>query len=161
MAKEVVISAVQHECLLLPFGHCLWDSILTCFCFLVTIQHVVILFSVSILYAVAKKKISCFSCFWYWLNCRARTIMYCLEEFIIDRSHVVFTEWHQKTGSWETLKGTVSRDFSCPVFFYKHLLLVPIGMPRTDFDFFRILVELFVFVIDSPAMNTGESIRIL
>ncbi len=52
------------------------------------------------------------------------------------------------------VKGTVSRDFSCPVFFIKHLLLVQIGMPRTDFKFLRILVELFVFVIDSPAMNT-------
>ncbi len=56
-----------------------------------------------------------------------------------------------------SLKGTVSRDFSCPVFFIKHLLLVPIGTPRTDFEFFRIFVELFVFVIDSPAMNTPGS----
>ncbi len=55
------------------------------------------------------------------------------------------------------LKATVSRDFSCPVFFIKQLLLVPIGMPKTDFEFFRIFAELFVFVIDS----TGESIRIL
>ncbi len=55
------------------------------------------------------------------------------------------------------LKGTVSRDFSCQVFFIKHLLLVPIGMPRTDFEFFRIFLELFVFVIDSPAMNTPGS----
>ncbi len=50
----------------------------------------------------------------------------------------------------------MSRDFSCPVFFIKHLLVL-IGMPRTDFEFFRIFVELFVFVIDSPAMNTPGS----
>jgi hypothetical protein len=55
------------------------------------------------------------------------------------------------------VKGTVSRDFSCPVFFIKHLLLVPIGMPRADFKFFRIFVELFVFIIDSPVMNTPGS----
>jgi hypothetical protein len=54
-------------------------------------------------------------------------------------------------------KATVSRDFSCPVFFIKQLLLVPTGMPRNDFEFFRIFVELFVFVIDSPAMNTPGS----
>jgi hypothetical protein len=57
----------------------------------------------------------------------------------------------------KSFKGTVSRDFSCPVFFIKHFLLVPIGMPRTDFEFFWIFVELFVFVIDSPAMNTPGS----
>ncbi len=57
----------------------------------------------------------------------------------------------------DQLKGTVSRDFSGPVFFIKHLLLVPIGMPRTDFEFFLIFVELFVFVIDSPVMNTPGS----
>ncbi len=55
------------------------------------------------------------------------------------------------------IKGTVSRDFSCPVFFIKQLLLVPIGKPRNDFEFFRIFVELFVFVIDSSAMNTPGS----
>jgi hypothetical protein len=33
----------------------------------------------------------------------------------------------------------------------------PIGMPRNDFEFFRIFVELFVFVIDSPAINTPGS----
>jgi hypothetical protein len=42
-------------------------------------------------------------------------------------------------------------------FFIKHLLLDPISMPRTDFEFFRIFVVLFVFVIDSPAMNTPGS----
>jgi hypothetical protein len=55
------------------------------------------------------------------------------------------------------LKGTVSRDFLCPVFFIKQLLLVPIGKPRNDFKFFRIFVDLFVFVIDSPVMNTPGS----
>ncbi len=42
-------------------------------------------------------------------------------------------------------------------FFIKQHLLVPIGMPRNDFEFFRIFVELFVFVIDFPAMNTPGS----
>jgi hypothetical protein len=57
----------------------------------------------------------------------------------------------------DIFKGTVSRDFSCPVFFIKELFLVPIGKPRNDFDFFRIFVELFVFIIDSPVMNTPGS----
>jgi hypothetical protein len=74
--------------------------------------------------------------------------------FIFERNHssAIFL-WMNSIG----LKGTVSRDFLCPVFFIKHLLLVPIGMPRTDFKFFRIFVELFIFVIDSPAMNTPGS----
>ncbi len=55
------------------------------------------------------------------------------------------------------LKGTVSQDFLCPILFIKQLLLVPIGMPRNDFKFFLIFVELFVFAIDSPAMNTPGS----
>ncbi len=55
------------------------------------------------------------------------------------------------------LKGTVSRDFSSAGFFIKQLRLVPMGMPRNDFKFFRIFVELFVFVIDSPVMNTPGS----
>jgi hypothetical protein len=40
-----------------------------------------------------------------------------------------------------------SVNFSSPVFFIKQLLLVLIGMPRNDFKFFRIFVELIVFVI--------------
>jgi hypothetical protein len=55
------------------------------------------------------------------------------------------------------LKGTVPRDFSYLVFFIKHLFLVPIGMPRNDLNFFRIFVKLFIFAIDSPAMNTPGS----
>jgi hypothetical protein len=57
----------------------------------------------------------------------------------------------------DLVKGRVSRDFSSPVFFIKQLLLVPMGMSRNDFEFFRIFVELFVFVIDSPVMNTPGS----
>jgi hypothetical protein len=45
-------------------------------------------------------------------------------------------------------KGTVSRDFSSPVFFIIQLLLVPIVMHRNSFKFFLIFVELFVFVIE-------------
>ncbi len=51
----------------------------------------------------------------------------------------------------------MSRDFSSPVFFIKQLLLVPIGMPRNNFEFFRIFVVLFIFVTDSPVMNTPGS----
>jgi hypothetical protein len=54
-----------------------------------------------------------------------------------------------------TLKGQCHEIFR--VFFIKHLFLVPIGMLRTDFKFFWIFVELFVFVIDSPVMNTPGS----
>ncbi len=51
----------------------------------------------------------------------------------------------------------MSRDFSSSVFFIKQLLPVPMGMPRNDFEFFWIFVELFVFVIDSSVMNTPGS----
>ncbi len=34
------------------------------------------------------------------------------------------------------LKGTVSRDFLTLFFFIKQLLLVPLDMPRKDFEFF-------------------------
>jgi hypothetical protein len=43
----------------------------------------------------------------------------------------------------------MSRDFLTLVFFIKQLLLVPLDMPRKDFEFFRISKELFVFVIDT------------
>ncbi len=42
-------------------------------------------------------------------------------------------------------------------FFIKQLLLVPMGMPRNDFEFFWFFVDLFVFVIDSLVMNTPGS----
>ena len=51
----------------------------------------------------------------------------------------------------------MSRDFLSPVFFIKQLLLVPVDMPRNDFEFVRIFVEIFEFVIDSPVMNTPGS----
>ncbi len=57
----------------------------------------------------------------------------------------------------ENLKGTVSRDFSSPVFFLKQFLLVPIYTSRNYFEFFQIFVELFLFVFDSPVMNTPGS----
>jgi hypothetical protein len=43
------------------------------------------------------------------------------------------------------------------VFFNNKLFLVPVGMPRNNFDYFRIFSELFVFEIDSPVKNTPES----
>jgi hypothetical protein len=44
-------------------------------------------------------------------------------------------------------KGTVQRDFSTPVFFTKRLVLVSIDMPKSDFEFCQIFVELFVLRI--------------
>ncbi len=52
------------------------------------------------------------------------------------------------------LKGTVSRDFSPPVFFVKELPLVPIGMSRNDFEFFLIFVEKFEKFGASPVSMT-------
>jgi hypothetical protein len=49
--------------------------------------------------------------------------------------------------------GTVSRDFFTQVFSIKQLILVPLDRPRSDFEFFGIFEELFIFVIDS----TGAS----
>jgi hypothetical protein len=45
-------------------------------------------------------------------------------------------------------------------FFIKQLLLVPIGMPRNNFEFLKNSSELFVFVNDFPAKYTRESMRI-
>jgi hypothetical protein len=56
-----------------------------------------------------------------------------------------------------TLKDSVTRLFTSGFFFITQLLLVPIGMPRNYFDFLRIFVELFVFVINSPVMNSPGS----
>jgi hypothetical protein len=55
------------------------------------------------------------------------------------------------------LKGTVQRDFFTPVFFIIRILLVPLDMPRSDFEFVRIFVEIFVFEIDSPLSLTAGS----
>jgi hypothetical protein len=68
-----------------------------------------------------------------------------------------FTNRGIRSWAYSQLKGTVSRDFSSPVFFIKQFLLVPMGMPSSDFEFFRIFVELFVFVLDSPVVNTPSS----
>ncbi len=58
------------------------------------------------------------------------------------------------------LKGTVQRDFSTPVFFTKRLVLVSIDMPKSDFEFCQIFVELFVLKISKyrlPAVtDSGE-----
>jgi hypothetical protein len=55
------------------------------------------------------------------------------------------------------IRGTVQRDFLTPVFFIIRLLLVPLDMPRSDFEFFRNFVEIFVFEIDSPLLMTVGS----
>jgi hypothetical protein len=55
------------------------------------------------------------------------------------------------------VKGTVSRDILTLVFFIKYLLLVSLDTPRKDFEFFRILEELFEFVIDSPVYSQPGS----
>jgi hypothetical protein len=61
-------------------------------------------------------------------------------------------------------KGTLSRYFFTPVFFIKHLLLVPLDTPGNDFKFFQIFQELFEFVIDShvyssPGVSTPQCIH--
>jgi hypothetical protein len=72
-----------------------------------------------------------------------------IQNYLLKRCRIRIRFW---------LKGTMSRDFSSPVFFFiKQLLLVPMGMPRNGFEFLRIFVELFVFVIDYPVMNTPGS----
>ncbi len=43
--------------------------------------------------------------------------------------------------------------FFTQVFSIKQLILVPLDMPRSDFEFFGIFAELFIFVINS----TGAS----
>ncbi len=59
------------------------------------------------------------------------------------------------------LKGTVQWDFSIPVFFTKRLFLVSIDLPKSDFEFCQIFVELFVLTISKywlPAVtDSGES----
>ncbi len=55
------------------------------------------------------------------------------------------------------LKEQCDGIFRLRFFFIKQLLLVRIGMPRNDFEFSRIFVELFLFVIDSSAMSTPGS----
>jgi hypothetical protein len=50
--------------------------------------------------------------------------------------------------------NSVTRLFVSGIFY---LLLVPIGMHRHNFEFFRIFVELSVFVIDSLVMNPPGS----
>ncbi len=48
------------------------------------------------------------------------------------------------------LKGTVPPDFSPLFFFFKQLLLAPVGKPSDDLDFFRIFTEIFDFSGASP-----------
>jgi hypothetical protein len=78
-----------------------------------------------------------------------------------NRPHIRSTFWIwistiKKNGEMVTFKGTVSQDFRL-VFFINQLLLVQKGTSRSDFNFFRIFVELFVFVIDSQMINTPRS----
>ncbi len=55
------------------------------------------------------------------------------------------------------LKGTVSQDFCRRFFSIKQFLLVPIDILRNNFEFSRIFVELFVFIIESPVYSSPES----
>jgi hypothetical protein len=41
----------------------------------------------------------------------------------------------------DNFKGTVSRDFSPPIFFINLFLLVLKDMHRSDFNFFKIIVD--------------------
>ncbi len=71
----------------------------------------------------------------------------------------------KKKEKWvhSTLKGTVSLEF-VSVFSLNEFLLVSSHMPRKDFEFYRIFVELFVFVIDplppgeQPAMSRDSPV---
>ncbi len=72
-------------------------------------------------------------------------------------AHTVNPSIYQPAHLVHAVKGTVSRDFLTLVFFIKHLLLVPLDMPRKDFKFFRIFEELFEFVIDSPVYSLPVS----
>jgi hypothetical protein len=65
-----------------------------------------------------------------------------------------FTFLTHLAGSSARLKGTVPRDFSPLVLFFKQLLLVPISKHRNDFDFFRIFAEIFYFSGASPVSLT-------
>jgi hypothetical protein len=53
-------------------------------------------------------------------------------------------------------RNSVTRFF-VSVFFLKQRLLVSLGRSRNNFEFFQIFMELFIFVIDSPVMNTPGS----
>jgi hypothetical protein len=54
------------------------------------------------------------------------------------------------------LKGQC-REIFCLWFFHRTTSWSQIGMFRNDFKLFLIFVELFVFVVDSPVMNTPGS----
>ncbi len=58
-------------------------------------------------------------------------------------------------------KGTVSPDFWPLFFFFKQLLLAPVGKPSDDFDFFRIFAEIFNFSGASPVSVTPAKQTIL
>ncbi len=57
-----------------------------------------------------------------------------------------FTRLHTSGMDW-VLKGTVPPDFSPLVVFFKQLLLVPVGKPRNDFDFFECLRRYLTFLV--------------
>jgi hypothetical protein len=63
--------------------------------------------------------------------------------------------------STSTIKGTVPPDFSPLFFFFKQLLLAPVGKPSDDFDFFRIYAEIFDFSGASPVSLTPAKQTIL
>jgi hypothetical protein len=52
------------------------------------------------------------------------------------------------------LKGTVPRVFYLWFFFIKLFLPGPVGMPRNDFNFFRLFAEIFYCFGASPASTT-------
>ncbi len=61
----------------------------------------------------------------------------------------------KRSGSTARLKGQCHEIFVC-VFSSNKLLLVPSHMPRKDFEFCWIFVELFVFIID-PLLPRGTA----
>ncbi len=56
------------------------------------------------------------------------------------------------------LKGTVPPDFSPLFFFFKQLLLAPVGKPSDDFDFFsNIRGDIRLFRCFAGVSDTGEA----
>ncbi len=79
------------------------------------------------------------------------------EHFPVGHLNYVWQTRSLSSGETNNTKGTVQRDFLTPFFFIIRLLLVPLDMPRSDFEFFRIFVEIFVFEIYSPLSMTAGS----
>jgi hypothetical protein len=95
--------------------------------------------------ASGKWKIKCLGVFkvmtfpHFWTRfCLNKNTKSCFK--IMHHSHMSLCELHLEIENLmrTRIKGTISQDFSRPVFFIKQLLLILIGMPRNNFEFFWI-----------------------